>query len=222
VPDAKLVVVVRDPIEPAHSNWMHLWSDGLEPVADFRAACELEDRRIAAGWGPFWHYRRTGLYGEQLEHLFTQFPREQVHVLRYRDLVHEPRRSLDGICAFLGVDPDPSLEVRGENTRPFVRPGPQTSVVAPVVRMGASLGRHFPPEVWRQASVPLLWALHADGAPRPVLPRETRLELVDYFRDDVRRLSAITGRRLHRLARRQGAGEYSVRRSWAPPVRVTS
>ena len=89
VPDARLIAVLRDPVDRAYSNWMHLWSDGLEPQPDFVAACEAEDARIEAGFAPFWHYRRLGLYGRQLEHLLGLFPPQQVHVIRYRDLVDE-------------------------------------------------------------------------------------------------------------------------------------
>jgi len=35
LPKAKLIVIVRDPIDRAYSNWMHLWVDGLEPISDF-------------------------------------------------------------------------------------------------------------------------------------------------------------------------------------------
>src|SRR3954471_2500103 len=34
VPQARLVAVVRDPVDRAYSNWMHLWSDGLETEPD--------------------------------------------------------------------------------------------------------------------------------------------------------------------------------------------
>jgi hypothetical protein len=34
LPDAKLIVIVRDPIDRAYSNWMHLWVDGLEPISN--------------------------------------------------------------------------------------------------------------------------------------------------------------------------------------------
>jgi Sulfotransferase domain. len=88
-------VVLRDPVERAHSNWTHLWSAGLEPVGDFVRACGEEERRVAAGWASFWHYTGLGRYGEQLEYLFTLFPREQVLVLRYRRLVDEPAQTLD-------------------------------------------------------------------------------------------------------------------------------
>ena len=46
-----------------------------------------EPTRIAAGFAPFWRYLELGRYGEQFEHLFRVFPREQVHVLRYKELV---------------------------------------------------------------------------------------------------------------------------------------
>jgi len=35
VPGIKVIVVVRDPVDRAYSNWAHLRADGLEPVADF-------------------------------------------------------------------------------------------------------------------------------------------------------------------------------------------
>ncbi|HEX4062676.1 MAG TPA: sulfotransferase [Streptosporangiaceae bacterium] len=47
MPQAKLIAVLRDPVERAHSNWTHLWSAGLEPIGDFVRACEEEPRRCA-------------------------------------------------------------------------------------------------------------------------------------------------------------------------------
>jgi len=41
LPDARLVAVLRDPAERAHSNWVHLRDAGLEPEADFATALEL-------------------------------------------------------------------------------------------------------------------------------------------------------------------------------------
>src|ERR1700733_6601971 len=51
IPTARLVIVLRDPVERAHSNWTHLWSSGLDPVGDFVQACGEEERRIEAA-GP--------------------------------------------------------------------------------------------------------------------------------------------------------------------------
>ena len=56
-------MIVRDPIDRAYSNWMHLWVDGLEPISDFVDAWHAEDSRVAAGWAPAlpasWPVRRT-------------------------------------------------------------------------------------------------------------------------------------------------------------------
>src|ERR1700691_2802045 len=115
IPDVKLIAILRDPVERAHSNWTHLWSAGREPIGDFLRACAEEDRRVAAGWSSFWHYLRLGRYGEQLEHLFTLFPPEQGLVFRYARLLDEPTRVLDEICAFLRVDQGIISEVPREN-----------------------------------------------------------------------------------------------------------
>lgn len=106
VPEARLVAVLRDPVERAHSNWSHLRGAGLEPEADFLAACRLEPQRREAGWAHFWHYVAAGRYGEQVEHLHKTFDRDQVLLLRYRDLRDEPTATADRVCAFLGVETD--------------------------------------------------------------------------------------------------------------------
>ena len=56
---------------------------------------------------------------------------------------------------------------------------------------------------------------------RPPLPTHARRALVDYYADDIRRLSVITGDDYTVWLGDQGAGEYSVRKSWAPSERVS-
>lgn len=53
VPHARLIALLRDPIDRGHSNWTHLWSAGLEPERDFLRACALENERAPDGWAPF-------------------------------------------------------------------------------------------------------------------------------------------------------------------------
>jgi hypothetical protein len=111
LPEAKLIVIVRDPIDRAYSNWMHLWVDGLEPIPDFVEAWHAEDRRVAAGWAPFWRYRRLGRYGEQLADLFRLVNRERVFVLRYWQLVSHPDETLNEVARFLGIAEDQVITV---------------------------------------------------------------------------------------------------------------
>ncbi|WP_018335490.1 sulfotransferase family protein [Actinomycetospora chiangmaiensis] len=120
VPDAKLIAVLRDPVERAHSNWSHLREAGLEPEADFLTACRLEDERRAAGWAHFWHYVAQGRYGDQVEALYSRFDPEQVLLLRYRSLRDSPICTADRVCAFLGVETGVVRGVPRHHVRPDV------------------------------------------------------------------------------------------------------
>ena len=136
IPEAKLIAILRDPIDRAYSNWTHLWCDGLEPVRDFVSACLLEERRVLHGWGPFWRYLELGRYGEQLRDLKELFPRAQLHVLRYRELIDEPGRTIDGICEFLGVRPGLVAAVPSENVSSWVPPGRLNGALQRLCRAG--------------------------------------------------------------------------------------
>jgi hypothetical protein len=194
LPDAKLIAVVRDPIDRAYSNWMHLWSDGLEVEADFETAFQLQDERVRAGWAPFWRYRELGLYGEQLEHLFTYVDPSRVLVIRYRDIVDDPRAAVDRTCRFLGIEEGLVDTIPRDNHRSFVEPGLRATVWGPVIRAGARMGQFAPPEVWRRASEPLVAQLQGrTEAPRPHLSPEQRARLIPCFDDDIKRLSVVTG-----------------------------
>jgi hypothetical protein len=169
VPEVRLIAIVRDPVDRAYSNWAHLWSDGLETIPDLIEACAAEEARVRRGFAPFWRYKELGRYGEQLEHLYTLFPREQVHVLRYKELVDDPRATLDRIAAFLGVETGVMDLAPSENVSTFVADTRLNGALRTAVRGGAAVGSAFRPQAWRRASVPLLWALKREPAQRPDL-----------------------------------------------------
>lgn len=214
LPEVKLVAVVRDPIDRAYSNWMHLWVDGLEPEADFRTAWRAEDRRVEAGWAPFWHYRRLGRYGEQLADLFGRVERDRVLVLRYRQLVEEPARTLDRVAAFLGIAEGQVGAVPADNSRGFVEPGLRTAALGRVVRAGAWAGSYVRPEVWRRASRPLVGLLQRGGPEqRPQLSPEARTALVDDIADDIEVLESLLGESFADWRSAAGRGSFRARQT---------
>ena len=193
-PDARLVAVLRDPVDRAYSNWMHLWMDGLEPRADIVDAVAREPRRVDDGWAPFWHYSGLGMYGRQLQDLFAHFPREQVLLLRYRDLVDEPEAVLRRVCRFLGVPEAAVTTIPSDNSRVFVQDGVRARTVGPVIRVGASAGQFLPPRVWRRLSRPLIDQLQKGGDPaRPKLTPDQRRVLLEPHLPDIALLEEVTG-----------------------------
>jgi hypothetical protein len=214
LPSARLIAVLRDPVDRAYSNWMHLWADGLEQCADVVEACDRESERVEAGWAPFWHYRGLGMYGRQLADLFEHFPREQVLVLRYRQLVDQPHETLDQVCRFLGVSQGVVTSIPAGNSRPFVNASARTRLIGPVVRAGAAAGQFLPPEVWRTLSRPLVGQLHQRGdLARPRLTPEQRDALREPFREDLALLEEVTGESFSDWRSHRAGDSFHTRRS---------
>jgi hypothetical protein len=193
VPDAKLIAVLRDPVDRAHSNWTHLWSAGLEPEGDLVAACRLEQRRAEAGWAPFWRYLALGRYGEQLQRLYTRFPREQVLVLRYRQLRDEPVPTLDRICGFLGVEVGLLREIPAANVTTHATASLKNRILSGLLRALTAIDRHLPAPVRHRGEDALSRMIQSEQRRRHLLTVEQRAELIPYFAADVALLQELTG-----------------------------
>jgi hypothetical protein len=191
IPDAKLIVIIRDPVERAHSNWTHLWSAGLEPEGDFVRACGEEERRIEAGWASFWHYVGLGRYGEQLEYLFTLFPRDQVLVIRYRQLVDEPAQTLDEIFGFLGVKQGLVTEIPRQNVTSHPEATLAHQAVALLLRANAAVGRFLPGSASDALTGRLERYLQRHSRERQPLSWEQRQALIPRFQSDIERLERV-------------------------------
>jgi hypothetical protein len=193
IPDAKLIVVIRDPVERAHSNWAHLWSAGLEPVGDFVRACAEEERRIDAGWASFWHYIGLGRYGEQLDRAFGLFPREQVLVLRYRLLIDNPTLTLDQICAFLGAETGVLTEIPRENVTAHPEETTLHRIVAAGQRASDAIGRLLPGSAAAPVTHRLERFLQRGRRERQPLSWEQRQAILPKFEADIRLLEKTLG-----------------------------
>ena len=193
IPAAKLIVVLRDPVERAHSNWTHLWSAGLEPVGDFVQACAEEEHRIAAGWAHFWHYTALGRYGTQLDYAFSLFPSEQVLVIRYRLLVDEPAATLDRICAFLGVETGMVTEIPRENVTSHPEQSLAHRAVSAAIRASDGLGPMLPGSTASAATRRLERFLQRGRRERQPLSWQQRQALLPGFEDDIKQLERVLG-----------------------------
>ena len=120
VPRAKIVVVLRDPIERAYSHYHHEVRCGFETLT-FADALRAEPERMAGEEARILDgvddpqsshrhhsYLSRGRYLEQLERWREHFPADQVLIVRSEDLTVDEgaRRS---VVAHLGVDWDPAI-----------------------------------------------------------------------------------------------------------------
>jgi hypothetical protein len=140
LPAVKLVVMLRDPVERAFSAYKHEYARGYEQRESFEAALELEDRRLAGEidlmrqdprYESFSHrhhsYRHRGHYAEQLERVFSFFPRTQVHVIDSEEYFGQPEQEYRRLLAFLGLRPFEPASFTRHNTRPGQAMSPATA-----------------------------------------------------------------------------------------------
>jgi len=117
VPEARLIVLVRNPVDRALSQYNHEVALGREPLP-FEEALDAEEERLrgeqermAADPRYFsrewWShtYKARGRYAEQLERWLAVFPREQLLVLPSDDLGSDPARAHAQVLEFLGASP---------------------------------------------------------------------------------------------------------------------
>ena len=105
VPDARLIAIVREPVDRAWSHFVYVHDDlGTRALDAFAHAVQTE---IGLGYEPYQtgtHFLRLSAYAEQLERYRNVFPAEQLLVLSYDDLIGRSDMALTRICSFLGVD----------------------------------------------------------------------------------------------------------------------
>jgi hypothetical protein len=115
LPHARLIAVLRDPVERAWSQYRHEVDLGYEDLS-FEEALAREDERLAgaaaqlerdASATSFAHqhhsYVARGRYVEQLERWWSVFPRERLLLVRAEDLFAHHEEVFAAICAHLDV-----------------------------------------------------------------------------------------------------------------------
>ncbi|MEU7908685.1 sulfotransferase [Actinoplanes sp. NPDC049118] len=132
LPGAKLVVLVRDPVERAYSQHHHELARGFEHERDFGNALALEPPRLHRQehklatdptYYSFAHqhhaYRSRGEYARYLSVMAQHVGRERIHVVESERFFTEPEKTYDEVCSFLGLRLDlghPAFE--RHNARP--------------------------------------------------------------------------------------------------------
>lgn len=104
LPQARLIVILRQPAARAFSNFLHLVRDGRERTQDFSKVWAQEPKRIQANWAPIWHIRQHGFYYQQLKRYFALFNQEHIKVILHEDLVKSPEQTLARLFDYIGVD----------------------------------------------------------------------------------------------------------------------
>jgi hypothetical protein len=126
-PAAKLIVLLRNPVDRAYSHYLLEASRGHETLS-FADALAAEPSRLAgedvklladSSYVSATHnhasYLSRGDYALQLERWFDIFPREQFLILRSEDLYDRTAEAFAQVTSFLGLPPAPAASFGAHN-----------------------------------------------------------------------------------------------------------
>jgi hypothetical protein len=115
-PRAKIVAILRHPVERAYSNYTMDVRDGTQHLP-FMEALQQDYQRKVKGWDISHLYVELGFYAEQLQRYLRIFDKSQVKVFLYEDLKKDSQSLLISLLHFLGVDS--SYATRIDTTRKY-------------------------------------------------------------------------------------------------------
>jgi O-antigen/teichoic acid export membrane protein len=159
-PEARVVVLLRDPVERAWSHWRERARRGVEPLS-FEAALAAEDERVRTVPGPERAniaYRAQGCYADLLPPWQAAFG-DRLLVVFAEDLYADPARTHARVLDFLGLPAHVLSRYEAWNYQPTAtQMDPETRArlarfYAPFDdRLVALLGRPLP---WRASGQPV-------------------------------------------------------------------
>lgn len=210
-PDARIIVMLRNPVDMLASLHSQSLLNGVEDIEDFEEAVAAEPdrragRRVPPNNGPVpWRlfYSELARFHDQVERYFVTFGRDQVHVILYDDLVADTPRTYRGVLEFLGVDPEfaPDFEVINANKRLRSRWLQQRvwnieQDASALRRLGTALLPHPIRSALLRRVVPALRRFNTESTRRQPVSPEVRNRLYEELARDIEKLSVLLDRDL--------------------------
>lgn len=103
--DTKIIIMLRNPIERAHSGYQHVKRYNVkEDLTDFKTAWEISEERyfINKSMTPASRYKELGLYYKQVKFFMEEF--QNLHIIIYEDYKSDFQSEINKVFDFLGIE----------------------------------------------------------------------------------------------------------------------
>jgi len=202
--NAKIIVMLRNPIDMVYSRFGQLKYEVLEDQKNFEDAWNLQEKREKGHMVPpncqepkLLRYGPNGKLGEQLQRAYSIFPKEQIKVILLDDFIVNTRDVYLDVLSFLELEDD------GRTDFPKINEQKSFKVywLQYILRCQPAIIRRFvngikPIRFLKDLIMNSLINWNNVKTQRPPLSEDFRKELADYFRDDVKELSKLLDRDL--------------------------
>jgi len=189
-PEARIIIILRHPVERAFAQYMHVLSLELEPMT-FREYIDASRACTNSRLSKLHPFLEFGRYSEQVQRYLDAFPREQIRIFLYEDYLRDPAALLREVFSFLSVD----ASFEPDRSRHYLEARVPRSLAVHrfLTRSGMwRSGKNALPASWRRR---LRGAVFRPSNSIPLLP-DDRAFLAGYYRDDVEHLAELLQRDL--------------------------
>lgn len=192
-PDAKIITLLRNPVDRVYSRYVGRRRDGLEATPTFE---ELVEREISAELlqeDAHATYLAGGMTAHYLRTYLAAFPRKNILIHFYEDFARDTQSIMASISRFLGVDEEFQFDV----ARIYNRSGGQiqNTTVGGLWASSLPFRQTLRPWLPHKLRDYLFRKVTAKTEKVPIRP-ETRRQLIEVYRDDIRQLEELTNRDL--------------------------
>jgi len=204
VPQAKIIILLRDPVERAHSHYLADIREGVHNLGFYEALC-YDMAREVKGWGISWLYIELGQYAAQVRRYLDIFGPEQTRVFLFEDLKRDSNRVLLEIARFLGVDTDAVARIdTSEAHNAYAMSRGRWAQRLAGAKLSRFLGRTVVPRPIGQF---IFDRILLKPGPKPDIDPRAKKLLCEIFEPEVNELEHLLGRPLPEL-RRSWGNEY--------------
>lgn len=202
---AKVIVMIRNPVEMVQSLYSQLKVSADEDAPDFQTAWAMQHERSMGRKIPsrcreksFLQYRKMGLLGEQVSRLMELIPREQIKIILFDDFVSETDVVYSEVLEFLGLPKDtrtlfpkvnPNKKYKSSILGVFTAQPPVW-----LVNIAMNIKKYLGIE--KLNILDSLRGINTEVASREAISEKLQNELKQAFKEDVQKLGLLTGRDL--------------------------
>jgi len=202
-PSARIIIMLRNPVDMLYSLHSHQLYHGTEDIEDFEAALDAESDRTNGLRIPTkcpapsqLFYCDVVKYTEQVERYLNVFGKDKVYIIIFDDFKNDTLGIYRKTLRFLEVNPDfqPDFLIVNPNKRAYSKTLQHYLAYRP--RIVKWFGNTFMPSSLRDGLLNFIWNLNTGYVKRPRMDPQLRTQLMKKFTPEVQSLSKLIGRDL--------------------------
>ncbi len=188
--DLKIIIILRNPIERAFSQYMLIVKLKKENLS-FEEAIKAEKTRMEQNYSYDYFYVDRGFYYKQVKDYRENF--NNVRIYLYEDLRDSPDNLVKDILGFLGVDEDYAINT---NIRHSISGVPKIKIVEKQIKSKGFAKRlilSLFPNCFKDAIVDIISKYNLN---KTEMSDKTRRQLIDIYEKDINKLAKLINRDL--------------------------